>query len=74
MQKVTNQSITEEYSGGGSWKTCPCSLYGGGGIGIFDSPDIMELWEDESIMITYGPGSINDERNSSVRGSIIEFT
>lgn len=38
-----NQSVLEEYSGGGSKENCSCSLYGGGGIGISDSPDIMEL-------------------------------
>lgn len=40
---VDNQSVIEEYSGGGSKVTCICSLYGGGDIGISDSLDIMEL-------------------------------
>lgn len=74
MQNDDNQSLLEEYSGGGSKETCSCSLYGGGGIGISDSPDIMELWNDESTMITYGPGSMNDGWKSPVRGSAIEFT
>lgn len=61
-----------EYSGGGSNVFCSCSLYGGGGIGISDSPAIMELYKDELTIIKYGQGSLDGGWWSPVEGAALE--